>query len=112
MDNLQIAIRKLAKRIEQQNIFSTCKELQCLKLFDNDKDLSRLQHLYLSYLFFYYNLNMNVALKKVSEKVLDNMIYEDAYAVYEREKKEDSPKKREKDIHLVFKKSKSKKRKK
>jgi len=99
MDN----IRALAKKIENQNIYVACKEIPTLKLFNNDKDLSKLQCIYLSYLIFYYNLNMEVALKKVSKKVFDNEIFEDAYSIYKQNKKEDIPKnKKDRDIHLVF----------
>lgn len=104
-------IRKLAKQIEQQNLFSVSKEIPSLRLFENDNNLSRLQHIYVSYLFFYYNLNVDIALKKVSEKIFDNEIYEDAYTYYRKEKKEDLPKQKQRDIHLVFSKKNQKRKK-
>jgi hypothetical protein len=107
---LDNTIRKLAKQIEMQNTFSACKELPSLKLFENDKNLSRIQQIFLSYLFFYYNINMDIALKKVSEKILNSNTYEDAYSYYKREKVEETKGKKERDIHLVFPK-KNKKRK-
>jgi len=107
---LENAIRKLAKTIEAQNIFCSCKELSSLKLFDNDKDLSRIQQMYLSFLFFYYNLNVDVSLKKVSEIIFSSEIYEDAYSYYKREKIEESKGKKERDIHLVFKKKQKRKK--
>lgn len=109
--NIESKIRKIAKQVDHQNNFSACKELHFLKLFDNNKDLSKLQHMYLSYLFFYYNLYMDIALKKVSDKVLKSEIFEEAYALYKKEKKEDTPKQKEKDIHLVFSKKHQKRKK-
>ena len=108
---LENLIRKLAKETESQNSFSACKELHSLKLFENDKDLSKIQHIYLSYLFMYYNLYMDIALKKITDIVLKNEIYEDAYMYYKKEKKEDKKEKKDHDVHLVFSK-KQKKRKK
>ncbi len=105
-------VRKLAKQIENQNIFSVCKELSSIKLFENDKNLSNLQHQYLSYLYFYNDLYMDIALKKVSDKVLNNEIFEDAYSYYKKNKKEDTKdkKNREHDVHLVFRKNKKRKK--
>jgi len=105
---LENTIRKLAKQIDQQNIFAASKELPSLKIFENDNNLNKLQHIYLSYLFFYYNLNMDVSLKKVSDTIFNNEIDEDAYYYYKQNKSTESIDKddKNKDIHLVFPKSK------
>jgi hypothetical protein len=82
----EILLRKLAKRRDMQNLFIACKEIASFRLFKNDTDLSQLQNIYLSYLFMYYNLNQDIGLKRVSEFVLNNEIYEDAYLLYRHEK--------------------------
>lgn len=96
-------IRELAKKIENQNLFLTCKEISSLKLFNNDKDLTKLQHIYLNYLFYYSNLNMDIALHKINKIILTDEIYEDAYTYYKQNRKQDETKSSEnKQIHLVF----------
>lgn len=102
-------IRKLAKKIDSQNLFAASKELNNIRLFKNTIDLSKIQQIYLSYLFFYNNLNTDIELKKVSKKVIENEIYEDSYNLWKREGKKDKKTKSNKprDIHLVFSKSKS-----
>lgn len=97
-------LRKLAKSIEQQNLFIASKEINGIKLFENDTELSKLQHLYLSYLYFYSDLYTDIALKKVIPNVLVNFIREDSYSYYKRNKEPEIDKKNKKnDIHLIFK---------
>jgi len=107
--NIDNRIKQLAKSNEHQSLFSISKELSNIKLFYNDTDLSRLQMIYISYLFYYYNIYMDIDMKKVSKRVLDNEIFEDAYSIWKKEGKEDNTSKPKKDISLVF--SRSKKRK-
>lgn len=83
---LENKIRDLAKRVDSQNSFAATKEILSFRLFNNDTDLSRLQHLYLSYLFFYYYLHLDISIGKVKEIVLTDAIYEDAYFVYKNHK--------------------------
>lgn len=90
MENIGSYIRKLAKSIRSQNLFASAKDVGGLQLFLNNTDLSKLQQEYLSYLYFYYNLYQDIYSKKVTEKVLNNEIYEDAYAYY-KDKKQDKP---------------------
>lgn len=106
------SLRNLAKQVEHQNLFIATKEINGIKLFYNDSDFSRLQQLYLYYLYFYNDLYMDISLKKVSEKVLDNFIREDSYSYYKRQKNpENISKKEENGIHLVFNKNKKNKNK-
>lgn len=102
-------IRDLAKKTEQQNLFVAAKDISSIQLFKNSSELSRLQQMYLYYLYFYNDLHSDISLKKVSEKVLDNFIREDSYSYYKRQKNpEKESKKKENDIHLVFNKKKGK----
>jgi hypothetical protein len=102
--NIETTIRKVAKSIEHQNLFLSAKELNGIRLFNNEKEYSKLQQLYLSYLYFYNNLHTEIAMKEVSDKVLEDEIYEDAYAIYKKEKpeKKEGKNKKHNDIHLIF----------
>ena len=75
-------LRKLAKRHDNLNLFAAAKEVNGIRLFNNEINFSKLQNSFLSYLYFYYNLFQDIYSKKVSEKVIDNEIYEDAYSYY------------------------------
>jgi len=106
VDNMESIIRKLAKQTKNLNHFAASKEINGIKLFKNDMNLSKIQNVYLSYLYFYNTLNSDIMLKKVSEKVLDNEIYADAYYYYKL-KHEDKKNKKDRnnkprDVHLVF----------
>lgn len=101
--NIEQKLRQLSKTTEHQNLFSVVKEVTNLKLFKNSRDLSRLQQFYISYLYFYHDIYMDIELKKVNPKVLEHQLYEDSYKLYKREKKEDNKKdSKAKDVHLVF----------
>jgi hypothetical protein len=93
MDNIHSYLRKLAKRVSSQNLFAASKDMGCFQLFLNKTDLSKLQQDYLSYLYFYYNLYQDIYSKKVSEKVLNNEVFEDAYSYYKNKHSEDKPEK-------------------
>ena len=81
-------LRQLAKSVEMQNLFIASKEINGIKLFENKKDLSKLQGIFLSYLYFYCSLNNDIATDRVNKKVLENEIYCDAYAYYRNNVKE------------------------
>ena len=88
MDDKEIFkhVRKLAKTNYYQTLYSQAKELH-LKLFKNDFELSRLQENFLNYLLFYHNIYMDIAMKEISEVVLENEIYEDAWVYYRHHRK-------------------------
>jgi hypothetical protein len=102
-NNLELKLRKLAKRIDNLNLFTAAKEINNIRLFKNEMDLSLIQKNYLSYLYFYYNLTMDIMRKEVSEKVLDNEIFEDAYDYWKSNKKQKKDKRnKSKDCYIVF----------
>lgn len=103
--NIEKQIRKLAKTVKSMNLFSASKELQGVHIFKNSSDFSKIQMLYLSYLYFYYNINMDISLDKVSKKVLDSEINEDSYSIWKQNSKEKDNKSEEKtnkNLFLVF----------
>ncbi len=86
---LDTQLRNLAKRVEILNLFHAIKDGFGFELFENKKDLSKLQDTFLSYLYFYYSLNNDISAKRVSEKVLENEIFENAWAYYRNNMKEE-----------------------
>jgi len=93
MTNIYESIRKLSKSTRYQNLFVAAKDFATIRLFDNETDLSKLQDTFLAYLYIYDNIFSDIATKEVSKKVLENIIYEDAYMYWKREKKSESEKK-------------------
>ena len=71
-------IRKLAKENKHQLLFSLSKE-GSLTLFDNKSNYTNIQISFLSYLAFYHGLYTDIAMDYVTEIVLEDPIYEDAY---------------------------------
>ena len=84
-------IRRIAKNSHYQTLYSFCKESGGLKLFKNDRELSDIQMTFLRYLGFYASLYLDVALGDVEDRIFENEIYEDSYALYrnKKDKKED-----------------------
>ena len=102
-------IRKLAKKIKFQNLFVATKDLSELKIFKNSTDLSKIQEIFLSYLYFYYDINYDITTKKITKDILKDEIYEDAYTYWKREKGFDQSSKnkkgkttRRKEVSLIF----------
>jgi len=103
--NFYHLVRKLAKSTRAQNLFVAAKELSNIRLFKNTSDFSSLQENYLSYLYIYDSIHRDIVIDKISAKVMDNEIYEDAYLLWKRKKgnKETDSKKdnKNKDVNLV-----------
>jgi len=84
MNNIYSKLRDLAKSIKHQNLFTASKEVYGIKLFHNNFNFSKIQEIYLSHLYSYDSINRDIILEKISEHVVDNEIYEDAYLLYKR----------------------------
>lgn len=101
-----LALRQLAKQTLSLNRFLAAKEIASIHLFRNQTDLSRYQDMYLSYLYFYHNINADISQQKVSDIVLKEIIYEDAYALWKTkhaDKADESPEANKKqEVSLVF----------
>ena len=82
--NIMQELRDLAKTSYYQTLFSTAKQLN-LQIFNNNKDFSTLQIMFLSYLNFYKVLFEEIAHDEVSELVLKKHLYEDAYMQFRSE---------------------------
>jgi len=103
MENIYSSLRTLAKSIKAQNLFLAAKEINGIRLFHNKFDLSKIQNIYLSYLYNYDSINKDIVIEKISEHVLDSEIYEDAYLLWKRKniKKIDKKDNKQKDVNLV-----------
>jgi hypothetical protein len=76
-------LRIIAKSDYYQSMYVTAKDLG-LHIFQNTTDLTKVQLWLLSYMSMYATINMDIAMGEVSERVLDNEIYEDAYMTYKK----------------------------
>lgn len=84
--NKLYTIRDLANSAKYQTLISTYEEICSIPLFKNNTDFSKIQIMFLSWLKFYKFLRQEVANDEVSELVLSDEIYADAY-YYWRSKK-------------------------
>jgi hypothetical protein len=86
-------VRELAKGDDYQNIYILSKDMGSIKIFENCRDFTYIQNVFLRYLNFYYNLYSDIAMGEVGEIVLENNLYSDAYvmwkAVKDKEKYKD-----------------------
>jgi hypothetical protein len=106
--NLLSEVRDLAKSNYYQTLFANAKEIN-IQIFNNNKDFSDLQIIFLNYLNFYKVLFDEIAQSEVPSLVLKKHLYEDAYMLFRREnykRKKNAPK--EKDYSPSGKKSRSK----
>jgi len=87
MENLWKNLRDVAKSSRIQNLFTASKEISSIHLFRNFVDFSKLQEIFLNYLYIYDSIMKDIIIEKISKHVLDNEIYEDAYILWKREKK-------------------------
>jgi hypothetical protein len=80
--DVQSSLRKLAKSDYFQNIYNLSKERGYFRLFKNEDDFTDLQITFLKYLNFYNTIFTDIALGDVTEIVLNDFMYEDAYIMY------------------------------
>lgn len=100
--NIYSSIRQLAKSVKSQNLFLAAKELSGIRLFKNLFDLSKLQEIYLSYLYIYNSINTDIVVEHISEEILTDEIYEDAYLLWKKKNRnKEEQKDNQKDLHLV-----------
>jgi len=70
-----------------------------VRIFRNETEYSDFQMVFLQYLAFYSNLHMAVYMNEVSDLVLDNNIYEDAYTYYSQKSKKKAIKQRDSSLN-------------
>jgi hypothetical protein len=107
--NIYSEIRELAKTVRAQNLFTAAKEFSSIRLFRNTFNFSKIQEIYLSYLYTYETINRDIIVDKISPRVLDCELFEDAYLIWKRQdkkekkinKKGEPEVEKSKDMHLV-----------
>lgn len=91
-------LRALARSQEYQTLYARAKDLG-LKLFNNDKDLSRIQIIFLNYLELYSSLMQDITMNEPHidyDKLKDDELV-DAYLVWKRKNRENKNKKDKKE---------------
>ena len=100
--NIYSLIRILSKSVKAQNLFLASKEIYGIKLFRNDFNFSKIQEIYLSYLYNYDSINKDIIIDKISKHVTDDEIYTDAYLLYKSKNINKTTKdNKQNEIHLV-----------
>jgi len=105
--NIYKSIRELAKTNKWQNLFSASKDLNNIRLFRNDIDFSKLQELFLNYLYIYDMVTKDILMGEIMEFVLNDDIYIDSYLLwrkenkYKNEKTDNKQKPTNRRLHLV-----------
>lgn len=106
MNNIYTNLRSLAKSVRAQNFFAAVKEINGLYLFHNKFDFSKIQEIYLSYLYNYDSINKDIILEKISKHVLDSEIYEDSYLLWKRKninkKQDEKDNNKKREVKLVM----------
>jgi len=117
------AMRKLAKTNKYQTLYNQYKETG-VRIFQNECNLTDYQIAFIQYLAFYNNLHTDIYMNEVSDIVLEDELYEDAYMYYKqksrKKEKQDKMPNRSQSIrpqsattsntHIVFSRHKSKAR--
>ena len=80
------SIRKLAMEDDWQNVYILAKDVGSIKIFENCRDFTFIQHMFLRYLNFYYNLYSDIAIGEVGDIVLESNLYSDAYVMWKNQK--------------------------
>lgn len=103
MDNIYLKLRELSRSVKAQNLFVATKEINGIRLFKNLTDFSKLQEIYLSYLYNSNAISNDIILEKISEHVFDSEIMEDAYLLWKRKniKKINIKDNKRNDVNLV-----------
>jgi hypothetical protein len=103
MSNIYDRLIDLAKSVRIQNLFIAAKEVNGVHLFRNNYDFSKLQEIFLSYIYTFDTINRDIVVDKISEKVLDDRIYWESYMTWRRKnnKKSEKEDKSKKDVNLV-----------
>lgn len=83
-------LRKLASSDYWITLYTSCKEMGSLQLFDNKKDLSKFQLIFLQWIRLYSSLYEELAngVNFLNEDIIKDDIRTDAYLYYKRKRRE------------------------
>lgn len=101
LNNYDLLIRDLAKQTRAQNLFYAAKDISGINIFNNISNFTKIQQLYLNYLYFYDTISSDIITEHISKKVFNNHIFEDAYMYWKRNHKETKKDNKTSDVKLV-----------
>jgi len=102
MTNIYKSVVDLARSIRMQNLFLVSKEIASIKLFKNNFNFSKLQEIYISYLYTFDLLNKDIVVEGISKKVMEHEIFWESYLTYKRSNKKNREQSdNKKDVNLV-----------
>jgi hypothetical protein len=84
MYNIYDSLRLLAKSSEFQNLFYATKEINGLQLFENVSNLSRLQLIFLNYLYIYDSIQRDIITHNISKEIYKSSLREDCYLLWRK----------------------------
>jgi len=87
-------LRKLAQSVKYQNLYARAKELNHIRIFENETDFSYIQSLFIYYLELYESLNKLLSPQEeyLTQEVIDDSIRLESYLLWKnknKNKKED-----------------------
>ena len=89
-------LRKLARSVKYQNIYNVVKEIPSIQLFENTKNLSKIQLDFLYWLTVYNRLYCELAMedsKYLTKKIIEDDFACECYLIWERKKSKKTDKK-------------------
>lgn len=86
LDKVTLNLRKLAKSNYYQTLYSFSKE-SGVPIFQNDRNFTNFQVIFMTYLAFYHTIETDIYMGEVDSRVLEDVIYEDAYVDYKNEER-------------------------
>jgi len=83
-------LRTIAKSIKYQTLFARAKDMGNIRLFDNDKDFSKIQVIFLQWIQVYSSLYQDLIMGEqfINEEVLEDFMKCDNYLFYRSKKYE------------------------
>ena len=87
-DEIPGLLRKIARKDYWQSLYSLAKEgVSGIQMLENTRNFTFYQMLFLNNLSFYASLYQDIVMGEVSDRVMENEIYQDAYYYYRTEKR-------------------------
>ena len=86
-NQVYIILRQLSRTNYWQSIYCQSKECSGIQLFKNNSDYTHFQLIFLNEISKFSSVCMDVAMGEVSELVLSEEIYQDAYLFYKQHKR-------------------------
>lgn len=95
--NIIKALHNLAKDINTQNIFQVSKEINGMYLFENKINFTKIQNIFIELLYTYETIRKDIAIEKISNKVLEDELFMEAYLKWKNSDKRNKQKEEKKE---------------